>query len=209
MSRLNRGASAGGLPSARATDGVPHRKLPTKTKITLFNRMLNTLFVPNLVASRAKGPGWRIPSQNGEVRVGELTAVAGVGLGVMVSVGDDGNTCGIEIATGQPLAAGKIPASVRGKPSFVGDAFMVATGDVIHTSTDGITWATRSLPSDVRFELVARDSSGTYAGVSQSGDVFYFSDDDLRWTKAKAPAGNALVNLIAGAGSTSTQCPLP
>ena len=131
------------------------------------------------------------------------------GLGFMVSVGEDGSTCGINIATGVALNSGRIAATIRGKPSFVGDAVMVASGDKLHSTTDGVNWTSRSLPTDVRFDLVARSASGTYAGASSSGDSFYFSDDGQRWTKAKAPAGNGLSYLLAGAGSPSAQCSLP
>lgn len=131
------------------------------------------------------------------------------GLGFMVSVGDDGDTCGINIATGAPLAAGKISAVIRGKPSFVGDAIWIASGDKLHTTTDGVGWVSRTLPTGVRFDLVARSASGTFAAASGSGDSFYFSDDGERWTKATGPSGNGLNFLLAGAGSPSPQCPMP
>ena len=163
------------------------------------------------VVARRKGGTWTALSGCVGQRHGGIGGSGGfaAGFGVMISVGDAGNTCGITIATGEALAAGKINAAVRGKPTFVGDAFWVATGDSIYSSSNGITWAGRALPMNVRFELVARDASGTYAGVSQSGDTFYYSDDGQRWTKAKAPTGNGLVNIVAGAGVPSAQCPLP
>ena len=163
------------------------------------------------VVTRRKGGVWAALSGCVGQRHGGIGGSGGfaAGFGVMISVGDAGDTCGIAIATGEALAAGKISASVRGKPAFVGDAFWVATGDSIYSSSNGITWTGRPLPMEVRFELVARDASGTYAGVSQSGDSFFFSDDGQRWTKARAPTGNGLVNIVAGAGLPSAQCPLP
>ncbi len=129
------------------------------------------------------------------------------GLGIMLSVGDDGDTCGVNIASGAPLAAGKLGARVIGKPAFVGDAIWVVTGDTIRSTTDGVNWSSRPLPAGIRFDLVARSSSGTYVGVAENGDSFFYSDDGVDWKTGSGPKGNALSRLVFGHGTPSGQCP--
>ena len=131
------------------------------------------------------------------------------GLGIMLSVGYEGDVCGINIAAGKPIAASKLNAEVRGKPAFVGDGFMIATGDKLFASTNGTNWTARSLPTNVRIDLVARDGLGTYIGLSLDGKSFFYSDNGMAWTKASAPAGNEMVSVRAGAGLPSALCKLP
>jgi len=131
------------------------------------------------------------------------------GLGIMLSVGNEGDVCGVNVANGTAIAASKINATVRGKPAFVGDGFMIATGDKIFSSSNGVNWTTRTLPMAVRIDLVARDGMGTYVGINLDGKSFFYSDDGMTWTKAIAPQGNGMVAVRAGAGSPSALCKLP
>jgi len=131
------------------------------------------------------------------------------GLGVMLSVGNEGDVCGVNVATGTAIAASKLNAEVRGKPAFVGDGFMIATGDKIFSSTNGTNWTSRTLPMNVRIDLIARNGLGTYVGLSLDGKSFFYSDDGVSWIKANAPAGNGMVAVSAGAGSPSALCKLP
>jgi hypothetical protein len=131
------------------------------------------------------------------------------GLGLMLSVGNGGDVCGINIASGAPISASKLNADVRGKPAFVGDAFMIATGDKIFSSTNGTSWTARTLPKNVQIDLVARDGLRTYVGLSLDGKSFFYSDDGITWTRAIAPPGNEMVAVRAGAGLPSALCKLP
>jgi hypothetical protein len=127
----------------------------------------------------------------------------------MISVGNGGEVCGLNIATGAPIAASKFNVTVSGKPNFSAGSFMVATGGTIRFSKDGTNWTTKTLPQTVRIDLIDCDPSGTCVGLSLDGKSFYYSDDTTTWMKASAPQGNGMVAVKAGAGLPSKDCKLP
>ncbi len=129
-----------------------------------------------------------------------------VGRGVLVSVGDNGDTCTVDVATGAGRGTGSIGTRLEGRVAFLGDAFWVANGDAVYTSTDGVSWSRRALPQGVRFEIMARSKSGTYVGVARDGDHFYYSDDGQNWKAGSGPSGNGLLRVVFGYGTASSQC---
>lgn len=132
-----------------------------------------------------------------------------MGMGLLLSVGTAGDTCVYDVENDRDLGAGTIGdvGYLVGRPTFVGDAFMLANDGHLYRSDDGLHWTTRDLPSGVDFTLLAREPSGTYVGVSADGDRFYYSDDGESWTRATAPEGNGLSRIIVGWGAASAQCP--
>jgi hypothetical protein len=161
------------------------------------------------VETRRPGGEWTQLASCTGARHGSIGVTGGfeVGLGRLVSFGDDGDTCAIDIATGADLGAGAIGSRLSGRAAFVGDAFWVVTDGSIHSSHDGLAWSSRDLPDGVDFDLVARSGTGTYVGISGSGDRFYYSDDGLEWNEADGPSGNGLLRVVAGYGSPSADCP--
>ncbi|MDX2020981.1 MAG: hypothetical protein SF187_12140 [Deltaproteobacteria bacterium] len=127
----------------------------------------------------------------------------------LISVGSNGNICGVNIATGAAIGATQFNVEVRGKPNFAAGSFMVATGDSIRFSKDGSNWTTRTLPKDVRIDLVDCDADGHCVGLNLDGKSFYYSDDAMTWSRAAAPQGNGMVAVKAGAGLPSDLCKLP
>lgn len=127
----------------------------------------------------------------------------------MISVGDGGDVCGVNIVTGAGIAPSKFSVKVSGKPTFAAGSFIVATGDSIRFSKDGSNWTSKALPKPIDIDLVDCDASGTCVGISLDGKSFYYSDDATTWIKATAPAGNGMVAVKAGAGLPSKDCKLP
>jgi hypothetical protein len=138
-----------------------------------------------------------------------ITGGFAAGLGVLVSVGDQGNTCAVDLASGAGRGAGTIGTKISGRVAFLGNAFWLANGNAIYTSTNGVAWSQRALPQGVRFDLVARSNSGTYVGVSADGDRFYYSDDGENWKAGSGPSGNGLLRVVFGYGAPSSKCPAP
>lgn len=136
-----------------------------------------------------------------------LTGGFAAGLGLLVSVGDEGNTCVVDSVSGADRGAGSIGKKVSGRVVFMGDAFWLADNDAIYTSVNGVAWTRRALPSGVRFDHVARATAGTYVGVSTDGDRFYYSDDGENWKAGKGPTGNGLLRVVFGYGAASAKCP--
>jgi len=127
----------------------------------------------------------------------------------MISVGYEGNVCGVNILTGTAIPASNLGTKISGKPNYNAGSFMVATGNSIRFSTDGSTWTTKTLPQTVRIDHIDCDTTGTCVGISLDGDSFYYSDDATTWKKATAPQGNGMVAVKAGAGSPSDLCKAP
>lgn len=127
----------------------------------------------------------------------------------LISVGNNGEICGLNIVTGAAIGASRFNVTVRGKPNFSAGSFMVATGDSIRFSKDGSNWTTRTLPKDVRIDLIDCDLGGRCVGLNLDGKSFFYSDDAMTWSRASAPQGNGMVAVKAGAGLPSRLCQLP
>lgn len=128
---------------------------------------------------------------------------------VLISVGSNGDVCGINLSTGAAIGASRLNASVAGKPNYGAGNFMVATGDSIRFSKDGVNWQSRALPRDIRIDLIDCHGNGVCAGISTDGKSFHYSDDGITWKRASAPQGNGMVALKAGMGAPSNLCKLP
>lgn len=146
------------------------------------------------------GASWiQVPGCQGD-RHGHLGFEGGLvaGGGRLISVGHDGDTCGLQLADGTGLSAGQSGVDPARRPIYADGQFVVAGGNQIATSADGEQWITQALPNGVTIDLVARGSSGTWVGVSGDGDSFYYSEDGLNWQPASGAPGNTLLYLATG-----------
>ena len=132
----------------------------------------------------------------------------GFGLGRLVSLGTNGDTCVVDARTGEDLGAGSLGAATEGRPTFVGDAFWVPAGATIYASTDGLSWTARPLTGGVSLDVIARADTGQYVGL-RGGDGFFYSDDGETWSAGEGPAGNGLLYLAFGYATPSSRCPAP
>ncbi|MEM9067206.1 MAG: hypothetical protein AAGE52_01830 [Myxococcota bacterium] len=162
---------------------------------------------PGVLASGAdgevefdRGEGWTLLESCVGARHGHIGFEGGfaVGNGTLVSVGHDGDTCALDLESGADLGAGSVGAATPGPPTFADGRFVVATGAQLLRSTNGLTWTSEDLPEGVRFELVARGSNGTWVGISQSGDRFFYSDDGRAWSTGSGPEGNGVLYVTSG-----------
>ncbi|MEZ4447457.1 MAG: hypothetical protein R3B72_50740 [Polyangiaceae bacterium] len=120
------------------------------------------------------------------------------GGGILLSLGHDGDTCAMEIATGNDLGAGTINAPVRFRPSYFDGAFQVATGDTLHQSSDGVSWTSTPIQG-AQLHQIVKGPGGHYVGLNESTSDLYYSADGSSWTQAQAPDGNGFLYLAAGA----------
>lgn len=155
------------------------------------------------------GVAWQRVASCSGTRHGHIGFEGGfaAGGGVLLSVGHDGNTCAVDVATREDLGAGSVGRPTPGPPTHAEGAFVLATGGRLHRSVDGVSWTEQNLPAGVAFELVARASDGTWVGVSQDGDRFFFSDDGTNWQRGTGPSGNGLLYVMAGRVAVSERCP--
>lgn len=121
------------------------------------------------------------------------------GGGILLSLGHDGDSCAMDIATGTALEPGSIGADVRFRPRYFDGAFHIASGDQIHRSTDGVTWTATPLPSGVTLHQIVRGPAGSYVGLDGQTNALWYSADGASWSPAQAPAGNGFLYLAAGA----------
>lgn len=159
---------------------------------------------------RPEDPAWRTMAACEGMRHGHIGFEGGFAASPdrLISVGHDGDTCAVDLTSGEALGIGQIGTPVPGPPVWFNDAFHVATGDQLHRSADGLNWTATPLPEGVRFELLARAPSGSpLVGVAQSGDQFYFSEEGQTWQQAQAPEGNGLLYVVAGEVQDFTNCP--
>ena len=176
-----------------------------------------TAAFPNIWASGADGEVFTLRSGGAWTRlescVGSRHIAIGhlggftYGNGRLVSIGDDGSTCAVEVNTGNDLGAGSIGATFESPPVFDGEAFMIANGAAVFRSVDGLSWEQRPLPDGIRFDLIAHGPAGSYVGVSADGDRYYFSEDGETWNVGDGQEGNGLVRIVAGLGTSSARCP--
>ncbi len=153
---------------------------------------------------------WRRLNSCEGARHGSLGLSGGfaAGLGILVSVGDNGDTCALDIVSGEDLGAGRIGTNVSGRPTFDGDTIVVSSGNSLYRTIDGISWTSHSLPTGVAFDLIARAESGTYVGIREGG-TYYYSDDGEQWFRGTGPEGEWFTDLVFGWGMPSEQCPIP
>ena len=119
-----------------------------------------------------------------------------------------GRGSGAAEGVGASRRSNRVGASQTGlnperRPVYAQGEFIVAGGDRIATSTDGVQWTSRDLPAGVIVDLVARGASGTWVGASGDGQSFHYSDDGVSWEAAEAAPGNTLLYMATG---TLTSC---
>ncbi len=170
---------------------------------------------------RPGDPEWRAVASCVGARHGGIGQSGGFAAsgGRLVSVGEYGDTCGVDIATGAELPVGKFDIGenpgdrqqLTGNVAVIDGAFQVAASGRIHSSADGVAWTSRVLPDGVRFDLIARAPSGAYVGVSESGpgNPFFYSDDGQAWQPGQGPdAGELSFQYLAfGYVAPSATCP--
>ncbi len=120
------------------------------------------------------------------------------GGGILLSVGHEGDTCAMDIATGNDLGAGSLGAPVQFRPSYFDGAFHVATGDQLHRSSDGVTWTATPIQGAELHQIV-KGPGGHYVALESGSNLLFHSADGSSWTQAQAPDGNGLLYLAAGA----------
>ncbi|MCX8520359.1 MAG: hypothetical protein ORN28_02340, partial [Rhodoferax sp.] len=83
----------------------------------------------------------------------------------------------------------------------VGSPTPATAGTVAATSTDGLTWTQRTLPSSSLWTAVAGNSAGRYVALGSEGNVAVSTDSGTTWAASSLPASTVLwVDITAGNG---------
>lgn len=173
---------------------------------------------PDMVLSSDGGETWWRPTfPRGTCGNGVQTG-GGVafGNGVIVVAGGDGNVCHSTDA-GRTFTGARVGDGVGSQLVFDGERFFVwARGRAFH-SADGANWtAEATSPGDVAPGPVAyHPALGRFVAVRggwqtwYEQQVFWHSEDGVRWTVAEARGGHPVRFVTAGFAPPSERCPLP
>ncbi|MBL8913198.1 MAG: hypothetical protein JNM17_21055 [Archangium sp.] len=155
----------------------------------------------NVQVKRSGAAMWQSVSQCTGTRHTSIGFSGGftVGNGRLLSIGDNGDVCVVDVATGLHLGNSTLGSNAGMRAFFDGTHFLAATDDRLVRSTDGMTWTAQTLPMGVRFDHIVRSSTRRLIGVSSGGARAWFSDDDgATWQSATFPSGNGLLYVSVG-----------
>jgi len=127
---------------------------------------------------------------------------------VLLSIAESGHICRYDLAENQELSPSDLGAALEGKPLFVDNQFVVATGDALRFSHNGASWESAPLAEGVRFDHIARSEERLWVGVAGNGDDFFYSEDGENWFEAEASSGNGITRLTVGRIAPTLECPL-
>lgn len=164
-----------------------------------------------LVVSSDAGDTWDWPSTPAGCGTNMMFSGGfAYGNGVVVGVTGDGQTCVSTDDAASFTAGGSVNTYwLSSRLLFDGSRFVAWSPGVMHTSTDGQTWADTPVDGGLTLDAVSVSDGGVYVGVAgwYAEQTFYRSTDGITWTPVAGSGGHPIYEIVFGVGDSSAECP--